>query len=64
MVVSPSEPPAPQTSHWIGFAQSPEVQGGRFFSSSYVARMGISSFLEEENAVPMKEESRIPAGIT
>jgi hypothetical protein len=25
--------------------------------------MGISSLLKEENAVPMKEEKRIPAGI-
>jgi hypothetical protein len=32
-------------------------------SSVYVARMGISPFLKEENAVPTKEEKRIPAGI-
>jgi hypothetical protein len=32
-------------------------------SSVYVARMGISPLLEEENTVPTKEEKRIPAGI-
>jgi hypothetical protein len=33
------------------------------FSAIYVARMGISPFRKEENAVPMKEEKRMPAGI-
>jgi len=32
-------------------------------SSVYVARIGISPFLKEENPVPMNEEMRIPAGI-
>jgi hypothetical protein len=32
-------------------------------SPVYVARMGISPLLKEENAVPTKEEKRIPAGI-
>jgi hypothetical protein len=31
-------------------------------SSVYVARIGLSPLLKEENAVPMKEEKRIPAG--
>jgi hypothetical protein len=31
--------------------------------SVYVARIGISPLLKEENPVPMKEEKRIPAGI-
>src|SRR3972149_252231 len=31
-------------------------------SSVYVARIGTSPLLKEENAVPMKEEKRIPAG--
>jgi hypothetical protein len=30
--------------------------------SVYVARIGISPLLKEENAVSMKEEKRIPAG--
>jgi hypothetical protein len=31
-------------------------------SSVYVARIGISPFLKEENPAPMKEDMRIPAG--
>jgi hypothetical protein len=31
--------------------------------SFYVTRTGISPLRKEENAVPMKEERRIPAGI-
>jgi hypothetical protein len=30
---------------------------------SYVARIGISAFREEEKTVPTREERRIPAGI-
>ena len=32
-------------------------------SSAYVARIGISPFLKEENPAPTKEDMRIPAGI-
>jgi hypothetical protein len=32
-------------------------------SSGYVARIGISPFLKDENPAPTKEARRIPAGI-
>jgi hypothetical protein len=35
-----------------------------FSISTYVARMGISPFRKEENTVPIKEDKRIPAGIS
>jgi hypothetical protein len=37
--------------------------GSGSFLVIYVTRRGISSFLEEENTVPIIEDNRIPAGI-